>query len=218
MFEAILFDLDGTLADTAPDLGGAINLLRREEGLPDLPLAALRPYTSQGARGLVGAGFGIDNGHPDYARLATRFLDLYAANLCIDTALFPGMAELLDQIESAGMRWGVVTNKKACFTLPLIAALGLAKRAATVVSGDTTPAAKPSPLPILHACREAGCAPERTLYIGDDARDIAAGRAAGTRTAAVSFGYLGTDAAPDTWGADLIADNTKVLERYIFDR
>lgn len=218
MFDAILFDLDGTLADTAPDLGGAINRLRREEGLPEMPLATLRPYTSQGARGLIGAGFGINSDHPRYQYLSERFLDLYTANLCVDTVLFTGMAELLDEIEAAGLVWGIVTNKKERFTLPLIAALGLAKRASTVVSGDTTAETKPSPLPILHACREAASSPARTLYVGDDQRDIAAGRAAGTKTAAVSFGYLGDQTEIHLWGADLIADDTRALADYIFAR
>lgn len=218
MFEVILFDLDGTLADTAPDLGGALNALRQERALVKLPLEQLRPYTSQGVRGLLHAGFGIDPSHPDYAPLSERLLDIYARNICVETQLFPGMATLLDEIESKGMRWGIVTNKKARYTVPLVAALGLSKRAATVVSGDTTAASKPSPLPILHACNEAGARPSATLYVGDDRRDVEAGKAAGTRTAAVTFGYLGDGGPIETWGADHIAQDTRELASFIFGR
>lgn len=216
MFDAILFDLDGTLADTASDLGGAINYLLREEGLPEMPLAALRPYASQGARGLIGAAFGIDTGHADFTRLSERFLALYAEHLCDTTALFAGTDELLFAIESRQLPWGIVTNKQSCFTTPLVESLGLHKRAATVVSGDTTSAAKPSPLPILHACKEIGVTPGRTLYVGDDPRDIQAGLAAGTKTAAAAFGYLGSAPPIASWGADIIIDSPPALLDYIF--
>lgn len=216
MLEAILFDLDGTLADTAPDLGAALNRVRAEEGLKPLPLEQLRPYTSHGVRGLLNAGFGITTKAANYSRLSHRFLEIYAANLCVETKLFHGMDALLDEIENAGLKWGIVTNKRARFTTPLIKALGLLGRPASVVSGDTTPEGKPSPLPVLHACGEAGCHPERTLFVGDDLRDIQAGRAAGTRTAAVSYGYLG-DAEPiETWGADWLADTPEMLSDLIF--
>ena len=216
MFDAILFDLDGTLADTAPDLGGTVNWLRAEAGLPALPLAELRPYTSQGVRGLLKAGFGMTSEHPDYADYSRRFLEHYAANLCVQTTLFAGMEELLARIENAGLAWGVVTNKRSNFSEPLLTALGLAERATTIVSGDTTAETKPSPLPILHACRETGCAPQRTLYVGDDRRDVDAGRAAGTRTAVVAFGYLGDGGPIEHWGADFLAEDTEALARYIF--
>jgi len=217
MFDAVLFDLDGTLADTAPDLAGAVNRLRAEEGLAPVAYSKLRPYTSQGARGLLNAGFGITREHADYARLSERFMAIYAANLCVETKLFDGMAELLDQLESAGLTWGIVTNKRSNFTLPLLAALGIAERAATIVSGDTTPETKPSALPILHACKEAGCKPERTLYVGDDLRDVQAGQAAGTRTAVVAFGYLGDGGPIENWGADFLASDSAMLTRYILE-
>lgn len=215
MFEAVLFDLDGTLADTAPDLGGALNRLRADENLSTLPLDTLRPYASQGVRGLLHAGFGIATGHPDYDRLAARFLELYAADICAETRLFDGISELLDTLDAASLAWGIVTNKRERFTLPLVAALGLAGRTACIVSGDTTAAPKPSPLPILFACERLGCKPLGTLYVGDDRRDIEAGRAAGTVTAAVSYGYLGDGGPVHGWNADFIADHPADLARFV---
>lgn len=216
MFEAVLFDLDGTLADTAPDLGRAANLLLQEEGRAELPLAALRPYTSQGVRGLLFAGFGITPEHPDYARLAERFLILYEAGLCVDTRLFDGIPELLAALETRKLGWGIVTNKRRRYTDPLVALLQLAQRTPCVVSGDTTAAAKPSPLPVLHACELLACRPERAVYVGDDRRDIVAGKAAGCLTVAVSYGYLGDSGPPESWGADLIIDHPDELADYLF--
>ncbi len=216
MFEAVLFDLDGTLADTAPDLCSAIAILLAEEGRPQQPFASLRPHTSQGVRGLLGKGFGIDDSHPEYDRLAARFLEIYAGRLCEMSRLFDGIPELLDALEARGIAWGIVTNKRARYTDPLVAALGLTPRTRCVVSGDTTPEAKPSPLPILHACEILCCAPQRALYVGDDRRDIVAGRAAGTLTAAVSYGYLGDSGPVYTWDADFIADHPAALADYLF--
>ena len=216
MFEAVLFDLDGTLADTAPDLCGTVNILLAEEGRPQQPFASLRPHTSQGVRGLLGKGFGIDSSHRDYERLAARFLEIYAGQLCDLSRLFDGIPALLDALESQGIAWGIVTNKRARYTEPLVAALGLTPRTRCVVSGDTTAAAKTSPLPILHACQILRCLPQRTLYVGDDRRDIVAGQAAGTGTAAVSYGYLGDSGPIHTWGADFIADHPAALADYLF--
>lgn len=218
MLDAILFDLDGTLADTAPDLGAAVNVLLREEGLADKPLPLLRPYTSQGVRGLLKAGFGIDGNDPSYERRAQRFLDLYLERLCRETRLFSGISELLDTLEEHGLDWGIVTNKRTRFTNPLVAQLGLTPRTNCVVSGDTTAEAKPSPLPILHACQLLACHPERTWYIGDDRRDIVAGKAAGCFTVAVRYGYLGDSGPIDTWDADLIVDHPTELALHILKR
>jgi N-acetyl-D-muramate 6-phosphate phosphatase len=218
MFEAVLFDLDGTLADTAPDLGGATNRLLQEEGLPPAALTHLRPYTSQGVRGLLKAGFGIDNTHADYPRLFQRFLDLYAARICEESRLFDGIPELLDSLESMGLHWGIVTNKRMRFTDPLVELLQLSPRTRCVVSGDTTAEAKPSPLPIRHACALLGCAPANTIYVGDDRRDIDAGRAAGCLTVAVSYGYLGDSGPLSDWGADLIIDHPAELADYLSAR
>ena len=216
MFESVLFDLDGTLADTAPDLGAAVNRLLGEEGLAPRSLNELRPYTSQGVRGMLRIAFAIAPGDAAYDALAARFLDHYAADICRHTRLFTGMADLLERLEAAGIPWGIVTNKRERYTRPLVAALGLAGRAASVVSGDTTAAAKPSPLPILHACAEIGCAPEHSLYIGDDRRDIEAGKAAGTRTAAAAYGYLGDSGPAESWQADFLAAQPAHLADYIF--
>lgn len=215
MLEAVLFDLDGTLADTAPDLGGAANILLQQEGRPQQSLATLRPYTSQGVRGLLRAGFGIDPQHPDYDRLARRFLEIYAGRLCDETQLFDGVAALLDELENMGLGWGIVTNKRMRFTDPLVELLALSPRTRCVVSGDTTAEAKPSPLPILHACQLLACRPENTLYVGDDLRDIQAGRAAGCLTVAVSYGYLGDSGPLEQWGADLIIDHPSELAAYL---
>lgn len=215
MFEAVLFDLDGTLADTAPDLGESANLLLAEEGHSAKPLAMLRPYTSQGVRGLLKAGFDIDATHPHYERLSHRFLEIYEQRLCAATRLFDGIPELLDALESLNLGWGIVTNKRMRFTDPLVDLLQLTPRTNCVVSGDTTAEAKPSPLPIEHACRLLNCRPERTLYVGDDRRDIIAGRAAGCQTVAVSYGYLGDGGPLHTWGADLIIDHPAELAAYL---
>ncbi len=202
MPEGIFFDLDGTLADTAPDLGAALNCLLGEEGRAALSYATLRPHVSAGARGLLQVGFGITPHDPLYASLRERFLDIYERSLCQATVLFPGMALVLDALEARGIAWGVVTNKPERFTLPLLAALGLSQRAAAIVGGDTTARAKPDPLPLLHACTVAGVAASASVYIGDDLRDIQAGRAAGMRTFAAAWGYLGNGPPIDAWGAD----------------
>lgn len=215
MFEAVLFDLDGTLADTAPDLGESANLLLAEEGHAAKPLAMLRPFTSQGVRGLLKAGFDIDATDPHYERLSHRFLEIYEQRLCAATRLFDGIPELLDTLESLNLGWGIVTNKRMRFTDPLAELLQLTPRTHCVVSGDTTAEAKPSPLPIEHACRLLNCRPERTLYVGDDRRDIIAGHAAGCQTVAVSYGYLGDGGPLHTWGADLIIDHPTELTAYL---
>lgn len=216
MFEAVLFDLDGTLADTAPDLGWAANTLREAEGLAPLPLSTLRPYVSQGVRGLLQVAFGIAPGQARYDELSQHFLSLYAGRLCVDSCLFDGVAELLDELDALGLAWGIVTNKRMRFTDPLVAQLGLTPRTPCVVSGDTTAEAKPSPLPVLHACRLLNCRPERTLYVGDDRRDIVAGNAAGCRTVVAAYGYLGDSGPVLAWGADLLIEAPGELLAYLY--
>ena len=202
--EAVLFDLDGTLADSAPDLGAALNLLLAEEDQPPLALEQTRPHTSSGVRGLLGAGFDLRPGDADYAGLAKRFLDHYERLLCQGTTLFPGILDLLGGLDQRGVRWGIVTNKMQRFTLPLVEGLGLRQRAACIVSGDTSPRAKPHPDPLLLGCIAVQATPARTLYVGDDMRDIVAGRSAGLGTVAAAYGYLGVGAPIDDWQADVV--------------
>ncbi|MCM2492349.1 phosphoglycolate phosphatase [Burkholderia glumae] len=209
--DAVLFDLDGTLADTAPDLAGAVHQMQRERGLPETPLDALRPLASAGARGLLGGGFGIAPGAPEYEAMRVEFLANYAAAICVKTTLFPGIAELLDALDARGVRWGIVTNKATRLTEPLVALLGLAPRAATVVCGDTTAHSKPHPAPLLHAAEQMGIAPQRIVYVGDDLRDIQAGTAAGMATIAAAYGYCGDGAPPETWQAQHFAATTDAL-------
>lgn len=211
----VLFDLDGTLADTAPDLGGALNRVRVEDALPALPLAQLRPVTSQGVRGLLRAGYDIQPGDERYAALADRVLLHYAQRICVDTSLFDGMEQLLDQLNANGIKWGIVTNKHTRFTTPLVTALGLVPRASSVVSGDTTPKAKPAPEPLLYAAAESGVAADECIYLGDDERDIIAANAAGMTSFAVRWGYLGTDKPIEDWGADHIINEPSDLMDYL---
>jgi len=195
---ALLLDLDGTLLDTAPDMGGALNLLRAEHDLAPLPAATIRPVVSHGAMRLVALGFPEAAGD-DFEALRLRFLDLYAANLAVGTRLFPGFDAVLDSLEAQGLPWGIVTNKPGWLTDPLLAALGLDRRAACAVSGDTLAERKPHPLPLLHAARLVGVEPERCVYVGDAERDIQAGRAAGMTTVVAAYGYISADEDPRQW-------------------
>lgn len=210
MIEAVLFDLDGTFADTAPDLARAVNAMRAARGLPPVALELTRPVTSTGARGMLRVGFDMSPQHADYAAMRAEFLEQYAENLCVETCLFPGMAELVEGIEARGMRWGIVTNKAERYARPLIDLLQLGTRCGCVVGGDTAGATKPSPEPLFAACRLLSIEPRVALYVGDDRRDIEAGRAAGMRTVAVRYGYLnGSD--PDTWDADIVVNTPQEL-------
>lgn len=206
MIHAVLFDLDGTFADTAPDLGYAVNLMRAARNLPPVAEEITRPVTSSGARGLLGAGFGITPDHADYLAMRDEFLNLYESNLCRETRLFPGMADLVDALETRKLTWGIVTNKAERFALPLMKLLGYGQRAACVIGGDTTGKLKPHPEPLYAAARAIAIAPEHCLYVGDDERDIQAGRAAGMKTLAVRYGYLnGSD--PAAWGAHAVIES-----------
>jgi phosphoglycolate phosphatase len=200
--DAILFDLDGTFADTAPDLGLALNSLLEVHGRPALPLERVRCVASSGARGMLGVGFGVAPGDPDYEDLAAAFLDLYERNLCCETRLFPGMDTLLDALEARGLCWGIVTNKAERFTLPLLRLLGLDRRASCIVGGDSTPHRKPHPAPLLAAAATMRIEPAACIYLGDDERDMIAGRAAGMRVAVAEYGYLGLDNPCEAWQAD----------------
>lgn len=212
----VLFDLDGTLADTAPDLGAALNRVLEEEGLAPLPMEVTRPVTSQGVRGLLRVGLGIGPDDTNYQTLAQRVLKHYAAGICRHTRLFDGMPGVLATLESRGIKWGIVTNKHARFTEPLVDALGLMQRAACVISGDSAAHPKPHPAPLLMACERANVAPTHSIYVGDDPRDIQAGKAAGMCTIAAAWGYLGEGEAIHEWSADHIAPTPEALLDVVF--
>jgi len=212
----VLFDLDGTLIDSAPDLAGAANRLRADHGLPALPLAQLRPMVGSGARGMVGVAFGVAPGDDRFELLRDAFLAYYEAGLLERTHPFDGVEEMLAALESAGLPWGIVTNKATRFTTPIVAGLGLARRAAVVVCGDTTPHAKPHPEPLLHAARAMGLAPEGVVYVGDDLRDAQAAKAAGMAMVAATWGYLGLGESVHSWGADVLLDAPKQLPDWLF--
>lgn len=207
---AVLFDLDGTLADTAPDLGGALNRMRERRGLAPLPIDRLRPVASSGARGMLAAGLGKAPTDPDYDSLREEFLAEYAAALDVHSRLFDGIEELLDALARDGLGWGIVTNKAMRFTAPVVAGLGLAA-ARVVIAGDTTPHAKPHPAPLLAACARLALAPERCVYVGDDRRDIEAARAAGMPSVAAAWGYLGEGGDVTAWAADAVIDHPRAL-------
>ena len=215
-YHGVFFDLDGTLADTAPDLVAATNQLLSARNLPLKPYEQLRPCASAGARGLIGGAFGIDTKHPDFIALRDEFFANYEKALCVHSKLFDGMEHLLNQLESAQLPWGIVTNKSERFTNPLIELMGLSQRSASTVSGDTTPHSKPHPEPILHAARIANLDPNKSLYVGDDIRDIIAGKAAGMKTVAAAYGYCGCEEPPEAWGADFIIQTPQELLQIIF--
>lgn len=215
MITTVLFDLDGTLADTAPDLAAALNRLLIEQERPPLAYEVIRPHVSHGAQALVQLGFPQTVGAPEFEPLRLRLIDHYRAAIANETRLFDGMAALLDSIEGRGMNWGVVTNKPGFLTEPLLAALGLSRRAATIVSGDTLAERKPHPAPLLLASREAGSEPVECLYVGDAERDIEAGRRAGMRTLIALFGYIGEEDRPETWQADGMVDHPTAILDYL---
>ncbi|MBU0498757.1 MAG: phosphoglycolate phosphatase [Gammaproteobacteria bacterium] len=210
---AVLFDLDGTLADTAPDLAHTLNQTLIREGREPLPYERIRPHVSHGGGAMIRHGFGIGPEDPDFARLRGYFLAHYRDNICRETRLFDGMGSALATLEQRGIPWGVVTNKQGWLTEPLLEALGLTSRAGCIVSGDTLPQCKPHPAPILHACKLIDADPATTLYVGDAERDIQAGRAAGTRTLTALFGYLDEQDSPADWGADgMVESPIDILE------
>ncbi len=206
---AVLFDLDGTLADTAPDLANAVNKMRQDRGLPLTPYELLRPMASAGARGLIGVAFGIQPGDADFEPMRTEFLANYEAQIAEQTVLFEDVVALLAKIESNDQHWGIVTNKPLRYTDALLPLIGLA-HAACSISGDTTPHAKPHPEPLFEAARRLQLAPEQCWYVGDDLRDIQAGKAAGMPTIAAGWGYCGMS-EPANWDADFIAGSPREI-------
>jgi phosphoglycolate phosphatase len=210
---AVLFDLDGTLADTAPDLAAAVNRLRIARGLEPTPYEQLRPVASAGARGLVGAAFGVKPGDAEFEALRDEFLASYEANLAAESRLFDGVAQLLTHLEQQGIAWGVVTNKAGRYTNLLVPQIGLG-HAGCVISGDTTPHPKPHPEPLFEAARRLKLEPQQCWYVGDDLRDIQAGQAAGMTTVAAAWGYCG-HSEPPSWNADLLADTPLHLIKFL---
>jgi len=213
-FDAILFDLDGTLIDTAPDMVAVLGDILASEGRPPIHYALARSHVSHGSAGLVRLAFpDLDEGERE--RLRLDFLDRYETAVCVHSTLFPGLEGLLDALDAAALPWGVVTNKPARMTNPLLRALGLDARSATIVSGDTIPERKPDPAPLLLASREAAVDPRRVVYVGDAARDIEAGRRAGMFTIAASYGYIPAEEDPGSWRADAIVENTEQLAHLV---
>jgi 2-phosphoglycolate phosphatase len=205
--KAVLFDLDGTLIDSAPDLGAAADKLRTDRGLPSLDPALYRPHAGAGARGLLKVAFDMTPDHPEFPALREAFFVNYERAMTERTIVFDGVHELMASLLERGLLWGVVTNKMARFTDPLTQAMPLFRTAAAVVSGDTTPHPKPHPAPLLEAARRLGVDPGQCIYVGDDERDIAAGRAAGMATVAAGYGYLGHEADHSSWKADHSIDH-----------
>jgi 2-phosphoglycolate phosphatase len=204
---AVLFDLDGTLIDSAPDLAGAANDMRSARGLALLPLAHFRPMVGSGARGMVDRALGVQPHDPEFGALRDEFLRRYERRMTLETTVFPEFVPLLTALCERAVPWAIVTNKATRFSVPLVAALSLLRGAATLVCGDTTPHAKPHPAPLLEAARRIGFEPGQCVYVGDDLRDVQAGRAAGMSTVAVRWGYLGAGEPVEAWGADHIIDS-----------
>lgn len=215
----VLFDLDGTLVDSAPDLGAAANHVRTELGLAPLPLDRYRPQASNGARGLLKLALGIATDHPDYEARKASFLRHYEAHLTVHSRLFDGVADMLAALDAAGVPWGIVTNKAGWLATPVVAGLGFAANCRVLIAGDTTPHPKPAPDGLLLAARRIGVAADACVYVGDDVRDVIAGRAAGMRTIAAGWGYLGDGDGPQTWGADaLIATPDALIAHLLPER
>ncbi len=208
---AVLFDLDGTLIDSALDLAGAGNDMRVARGLPPLPLAHFRPMVGAGARGIVGRAFDIAPADAGYEDLRDEFLRRYEQRLTRETRVFEAMLPVLDGLAERALPWGIVTNKATRFTEPIVEGLGLHRRSAALVCGDTTAHAKPHPAPLLEAARQVGVAAQRCIYVGDDLRDVLAGRAAGMGTVAAAWGYLGEGEAIEAWGADHVIESPAQL-------
>lgn len=215
-YAGIFFDLDGTLADTAPDLVAATNQLLTSRNLEPKPYEFLRPYASAGARGLLEGAFGISPDHADFILLRDEFFANYEKALLVESRLFDGIDHLLDQMDAAKLPWGIITNRSERFTNPLTDLMGLRQRAVSTVSGDTTPHSKPHPEPILHAARSTNIDPTKSIYVGDDIRDVVAGKAAGMKTVAAAYGYCGCKEPPEAWGADYIIHNPLELLQIIF--
>lgn len=212
---AVLFDLDGTLIDTAPDFIRVLNALRQENALAPLPPEGIRPHVSDGARAMIRLGFGLEPGQPDYAERHARFLDLYEAGICEETALFAGMEHVLCALEESGVPWGIVTNKPVRFAAPLITALALDNRCHALICPDHVVERKPDPEGLHLACQQMGADSDRCIYVGDHARDIEAGRNAGMATVAVRYGYIVNPDEVDLWRADHAVNTVDELAKLL---
>ncbi len=209
--QLILFDLDGTLIDSAPDLAGATNEMLLLRGRPALPLSALRSHVGSGARGMLGAAFGCKPGDAEFEALKAEWFELYEPRILRETQLFEGITAMLDALSAAGLRFGIVTNKAERYAHPVCEGLGLTARASVIIGGDSTPHRKPHPAPVLEAARRAGVEASACVFVGDDERDVLAGRAAGMRTVAVSWGYVDAGKHIGEWGADHLIDTPPQL-------
>ena len=210
--KGVLFDLDGTVADTATDLSAPINEMRLERGLAPMALNALRPFASMGARGLLQKGLGITKDHADFESLREDFLRRYEADMCNKTKLFDGMDQVLDALDRAGIPWGIVSNKLERYVRTIAGYLSIASRSKSLIGGDTTGFAKPHPQPLYLGAKQLGMTPESCVYIGDDRRDIEAAKAAGMRSVAAAYGYCGvTEGPPSSWGANWLINTPSEL-------
>ena len=218
MIEAVLLDLDGTFADTAPDLGAALNHVLSLRGMPALPLETIRLQASHGSPGLLHLGLGIKPNAPGYDEIRDAFLQHYEAHICDRTRLFPGMAALVAELDQRDLPWGIVTNKPQRYTVPLMEKLGYALRAACLVSGDTCAQAKPHPMPLLHAAKLTGVAPENCLYLGDDLRDMEAAQAAGMTGIIAAYGYIDPSTDTGTWPSAGSVNSPFELLKYLGQR
>ena len=213
-FDAVLFDLDGTLIDPALDMVAILNAQLQDAGRSPIDYELARSNVSNGSAGLIYLGF-PDVSSEEHEQLRCDYLNRYAAAVCVHSTLFPALADLLQKLEDAKIPWGIVTNKPARMTAPLLDALALSSRAACAISGDTIPQRKPDPAPMFLACDQTGVAPERTVYVGDSIRDIDAGRAAGMFTVAARYGYVTADDNPESWLADVIVNDPQELTTFL---
>ena len=213
--QAVLFDLDGTLIDSAPDLGAAVDKMRVDRGMPSLPLLHYRPMAGAGARGMIALAFGFTPEHPEYDAMKEEFFRNYEACMTQRTFAFEGVVQMIDKLVAAQLPWGVVTNKSKRFAEPLTLAMPLFQTAAVVISGDTTPFAKPHPEPLFEAARRLGISPTACVYVGDDERDIVAGHAAGMKTVAATYGYLGLQSDVQKWQAHANIQSPLELSRLL---